>query len=314
MADSTAADSVEATAVATADSLPDQRRNGETDDVDSDGCDARAFSCPMSGLDPRSRGCVLVIGHPPSSVADASETKTFPSAVDASEALFQAVQTGDEHALEATLGAGQELTSCGDELTDKRERDRFVQKYQEMHRLVGEPDGTTVLYIGAENWPFPIPLVSRKGRWYFDAQTGAREVVFRRIGGNEVTAIEVCRAAVRVSKQNEATTRNDDPISQYAEALVSGAGAKGGTTGRATPDDQPFHGYYFVVLTERPGTGEKTGALAVVAYPAEYRSSGVMTFVVGEDGVVYERDLGPETAGVARKLKARPTSGWHAVG
>ena len=257
---------------------------------------------------------VLVIGHAPSSVADASETKTFPSAGDASEALFQAVQNGDERALQATLGAGEELTSCGDESTDKRERDRFVQKYQEMHRLVGEPDGTTVLYIGAENWPFPIPLVSRKGRWYFDAQTGAREVMFRRIGADEATAIEVCRAAVQASKQNGATTRSDDPIIQYAEALVSAGGAKSGTTGRATPDDRPFHGYHFVVLTERPGTGEKTGALAVVAYPAEYRSSGVMTFVVGEDGVVYERDLGPETAGVARKLKARPTSGWHAVG
>src|SRR5207253_2689228 len=160
---------------------------------------------------------VLVFGHPPSSVADPSETKTFPSAGDASEALFQAVQNGDERALQATLGAGEELTSCGDESTDKRERDRFVQKYQEMHRLVGEPDGTTVLYIGAENWPFPIPLVSRKGRWHFDAQTGAREVMFRRIGADEVTAIEVCRAAVQASKQNGATTRSDDPIVQYAE-------------------------------------------------------------------------------------------------
>src|SRR6059058_4344762 len=218
---------------------------------------------------------LLTLGYARLSFGQRSEPKTFSSPGEASNALFQAVKNEDEQALEAILGAGKEVTSSSDEVEDKLERERFGQKYQEMHRLVGEPDGTTVLYIGAENWPFPIPLVSRKGRWYFDAQTGAREVVFRRIGGNEVTAIEVCRAAVRVSKQNEATTRNDDPISQYAEALVSGAGAKGGTTGRATPDDQPFHGYYFVVLTERPGTGEKTGALAVVAYPAEYRSSGV---------------------------------------
>src|SRR2546427_3790428 len=107
---------------------------------------------------------VLVIAHPRWSVADASETKTFPSAADASEALFQAVENGDEHALEAILGAGEDLTSCGDESTDKRERERFVQKYQEMHRLVGEPDGTTILDICAEDWPFPIPLVSRTGR------------------------------------------------------------------------------------------------------------------------------------------------------
>ena len=255
---------------------------------------------------------VLVIGHPRWSVADASVTKAFPTAADASEALFQAVQNGDERAVEAILGAGEDLTSCGDESTDKRERERFVQKYQEMHRLVGEPDGTTILYIGAENWPFPIPLVSRKGRWHFDAQTGTREIMFRRIGADEVTAIEVCRAAVQPKEQN-GTRRSDDPIIQYAEVLVSAERAKSGTMNRATPDDAPFHGYHFVVLTERPGTGEKTGALAVVAYPAEYRSSGVMTFVVGEDGVVYERDLGPETARIARKLKARPTSGWHAL-
>ena len=257
---------------------------------------------------------VLVIGPPRWSVAHASEAKTFPSAGEASEGLFQAGQNGDQHALEAILGAGEDLTSCGDESTDKRERERFVQKYQEMHRLVREPDGTTVLYIGAENWPFPIPLVSRKGRWHFDAQTGAREVMFRRIGADEATAIEVCRAAVQASKQNGTTTRSDDPIIKYAEALASAGSAKSGATDRATPDDEPFHGYHFVVLTEGPGTGGKTGGLAVVAYPAEYRSSGVMTFVVGEDGVVYERDLGPETARVARNLKARPTSGWHAVG
>jgi len=258
-------------------------------------------------------GAVLVIGNPRWNVADASETKTFPSAADASEALLHAVQNGDEHALEATLGAGEELTSCGDESTDRRERDRFVQKYQEMHRLVGEPDGTTVLYIGAENWPFPIPLVSRRGRWHFDAQTGMREIMFRRIGADEATAIEVCRAAVQARKQNGTTTTSDDPIIQYAEALVSAGRAKSGTTDRATPDDEPFHGYRFVALTEGREIDGKAGGLALVAYPADYRSSGVMTFVVGEDGVVYERDLGPQTARVARKLKARPASGWHPV-
>src|SRR5438876_7640293 len=155
---------------------------------------------------------LLTLGYARLSFGQRSEPKTFSSPGEASNALFQAVKNEDEQALEAILGAGKEVTSSSDEIEDTLERERFSQKYQEMHRLVREPDGTTVLYIGAENWPFPIPLVSRKGRWYFDAQTGAREVVFRRIGGNEVTAIEVCRAAVRVSKQNEATTRNDDPI------------------------------------------------------------------------------------------------------
>jgi hypothetical protein len=254
---------------------------------------------------------LLVIGQTRWSVA--TETTTFPSAAEASEALFQAAKNCDEHALEAIIGAGEELTSCGDESTDKREREQFAQKYQEMHRLVREPDGTTVLYIGAENWPFPIPLVSREGRWRFDPETGAREIMFRRIGANELTAIEVCRAAVR-AKKGDGTTGSNDPIMEYAEALVGAERAKSGTAGHAAPDDESFQGYRFYVLTGAPGSGGKTGGFAVVAYPAEYRSSGVMTFVIGEDGIVYERDLGPETARLAPKLKARPTSGWHTAG
>ena len=256
---------------------------------------------------------VLVIGQPAWSVAGNSAPKTFGSAADASAALFQAVHDGDGHALEAVLGAGEELTSCGDQSMDKLERERFAQKYQEMHRLVREPDGTTVLYIGAENWPFPIPLVARKGRWSFDAPAGKREVMFRRIGADEATAIEVCRAVVDASKQ-DGTTTSDDPIVRYAVNLVGAKRANGGTTDGATSGDEPFHGYRFVVLTESPGTGAKTGGLAVVAYPAEYRSSGVMTFVIDQDGVVYERDLGPQTAHIAQRLKARPASGWRAVG
>src|SRR5213596_868602 len=192
---------------------------------------------------------VLVIGHVGWSVADASETKTFPSAADASEALFHAVQNGDEHAVEAILGAGEDLTSCGDVSMDKRERERFVQKYQEMHRLVGEPDGTTVLYIGAENWPFPIPLVSRKGRWYFDAQTGAREVVFRRIGAHEVTAIEVCEEFAMAKNGADAKAASEDPITRFAESLSSASAANAGSK-----ESNPFHGYYFrVVCVSGPG-------------------------------------------------------------
>src|SRR5213594_3833070 len=204
---------------------------------------------------------LLTLGYARLSFGQRSEPKTFSSPGEASNALFQAVKNEDEQALEAILGAGKEVTSSSDEVEDKLERERFVQKYQEMHRLVGEPDGTTVLYIGAENWPFPIPLVSRKGRWHFDARTGTREIMFRRIGADEVTAIEVCRAAVQANEQN-GTTRSDDPIIQYAATLVSAERAKSGTMNRATPDDEPFHGYHFVVLTERPGTGDKTGALA----------------------------------------------------
>jgi hypothetical protein len=248
----------------------------------------------------------LVLGPPRWSIAATSATKTFTSAAEASEALFQAARDGDRHAIAAIIGDGEDLASCGDESRDQHERERFVEKYQQMHRLVREPDGTTVLYVGAENWPFPIPLVSSEGQWRFDAQAGRREVMCRRIGADEATAIEVCRAAVEAAKRDVTPANGTDPIVGYAQRLARVVRASGGTTEDATPDGEPFHGYRFVVL--------KRGGITIVAYPAEYRSSGVMTFVVGDDGVVYERDLGPDTARVARSLKARPASGWRAVG
>src|SRR5207248_10205510 len=110
----------------------------------------------------------------------------------AAKALFEATQKQDEQALEAILGAGKEMTSSSDEMEDKLEREQFSRKYQEMHRLVREPDGSTVLYIGAENWPFPIPLVSKNSEWHFDSDRGKQEILFRRIGENEATAIQVC--------------------------------------------------------------------------------------------------------------------------
>src|SRR5207247_221098 len=191
---------------------------------------------------------LLTLGYARLSFGQKSEPKTFSSPAEASNALFQAVKNADEQALEAILGAGKEVTSSSDEVEDKLERERFSQKYQEMHRLVREPDGTTVLYVGAENWPFPIPLVSRDGRWHFDAEAGRREVMFRRIGANEAIAIEVSRAAVQAAKEPDTPARSNDPILSYAERLAGTARATGGTTGRATPTDERFHGYCFVVL------------------------------------------------------------------
>src|ERR1700751_960416 len=127
-----------------------------------------------------------------SSFAQAAQPKTFAAPGKAATALFEAAQKEDEQALEAILGAGKEVTSSSDEVQDKLEHEQFSQKYQEMHRLVREPDGSTVLYIGAENWPFPIPLVSKNGAWRFDSETGKQEILFRRIGENEATAMGVC--------------------------------------------------------------------------------------------------------------------------
>ena len=135
----------------------------------------------------------------------------------------------------------------------KLEREQFIKKYQEMHRLVQEPDGSTVLYIGAENWPFPVPLVSRNGQWYFDSDHGKQEILFRRIGENEATAMDVCEEFAMANNASAAKAASNDPIAQFAESLVSGA---------ATADNKesnPYHGYYFRVLTRNSPVGGQAG-------------------------------------------------------
>jgi hypothetical protein len=218
--------------------------------------------------------------YAPASRAEQSTQKTYPSPEKAAEALFQAVQARDEQQLSQILGGDKELSSVDDGDEDDFDRQRFVEKYQEMHRLAREPDGT-VLYLGAENWPFPIPLISKNGTWSFDALSGKQEILFRRIGANESFAIDVCHALVR-STEGDVASSVGSPV--------------------------PFHGYYFRALSAR---GKPA---SFIAYPAEYRSSGVMTFVVDQRGVVYERDLGPRTAKVAKTMtRYKPDSNWHAL-
>jgi hypothetical protein len=254
---------------------------------------------------------LLVVGYARLSLGQTSQPKTFSSPEEASIALFQAVHREDEHAVEAILGAGKEVTSSSDEVEDKLEREQFSQKYQEMHRLVQEPDGTTVLYIGAENWPFPIPLVSKNGAWYFDSETGTQEIKFRRIGENEATAIQVCEEFAMAKNAADAKAASEDPITRFAESLASGSAANAGNK-----ESNPFHGYYFRIVAQNPasdvsGRGKRTRGLRLIAYPAEYQSSGVKTLVVTQRGVVFEKDLGAETTTVAPQMKARTGPSWH---
>jgi len=189
-----------------------------------------------------------------------------------------------------------------------------------MHRLVSEPDGGTVLYIGAENWPFPVPLQFKDGAWYFDSDSGTQEILFRRVGENEATAIATCHALARAKEQTAIATTSlktsDDQVSQYARTVVSTHETSAGKEEASGA----FHGYYIRILTEprkksagAKGKNSNPGATPVVVeYPAEYRSSGVMTFIVTEDGVVYEKDLGPNTTKLARKMTAGPlSSSWR---
>ena len=266
---------------------------------------------------------LLVTGISQFSLAQKSGPETFSSPWKASGALFQAVQNSDEEALERILGAGKEVTSSSDEIEDKLERERFSQKYQEMHRLVREPDGTTVLYIGAENWPFPIPLVSKDGAWFFDSDTGTQEILFRRIGENEATAIEVCEEFALAKKEGDAKEANNakassqDPITRFAEGLVIAGALNAVSNSRPTDDKEPylFHGYYFrqVAGDSTAGNDVKDGVV-LVAYPADYRSSGVKSFIVTKSGIVYEKDLGSTnstTTILAKNFKRGPNSSWH---
>jgi hypothetical protein len=268
--------------------------------------------------------------------------KSFPSARDAAHALADAVKSGNEQAMLEILGPdGKELVSSGDPQEDKQGRDQFSQKYEEMHRLAKEPDGTVTLYIGAENWPFPIPLVESSGSWHFDTNAGKQEVLFRRIGRNEISTIEVCHELV-AAEQEHFKGAHPGEAGEYAQKFSADQGAHNGlyhpvTSGEpeigpllaeagsdsGQSQSEPFHGYYFRILTRQgsgaPGgakdymvNGKLTGGFAFVAFPAQYKSSGVMTFIVNQDGVVYQKDLGTDTNTAARAIQDySPDSSWQ---
>jgi hypothetical protein len=279
-------------------------------------------------------------------VAQQKGQRAFPSPEEAASALVAAAQGNDEKAILDVLGPdGKEIVSSGDPVEDVQNRARFVQRYQQMHRLVKEPDGNTILYIGAENWPAPIPLVSKGDLWYFDTDAGKKEILYRRVGRNELSAIRVCQVLVGAQKEYYSSQHNE-----YAQKIFSDQGQHNGLYWRVTDAENqgpigpqvaaaraegytryndsihihaPFRGYYYQILTRQgknaPGgaksyvaNGKMTDGFAFVAYPAEYRSSGVMTFIVGEDGVVHQKDLGKKTAVLAKAMKEyNPDSTWH---
>jgi hypothetical protein len=173
-----------------------------------------------------------------------------------------------------------------------------------MHRFVRQFDGTWVLYIGAENWPFPVPLVREKEKWFFDVDAGTQEILFRRIGDNESVAIEVCHALVRITMENHREPTSDDVVTEYALNLVDAKRADDSHT-----PANPFHGYYFLRVSDDADIDD--GAVLFVAYPVKYRLSGVMTFVITSDDVVFQKDVGPNTPKLATTVsKDTPDSSW----
>ena len=289
-------------------------------------------------------GLFLTACFPARSMAQQQGQRTFSSAQDASNALVTAEQGNDKKALLDILGpGGKQIVSSGDDTDDANSRANFVQKYQIMHRLVKEPDGTTTLYVGAENWPTPIPLINNGNSWYFDAQAGEREILYRRVGENELSTLGVCQELVAAEKEYYSTQRNE-----YAQKIFSDEGEHNGLYWKAA-DGQPqspigplvasavaagyakkqggaptpYRGYYYRILTRQgkngPGgaksyivNGKMTEGFAFVAYPVEYRSSGVMTFIINEDGVVYQKDLGKKSDALAKAMKEyNPNSRWQ---
>jgi hypothetical protein len=260
---------------------------------------------------------IWAIGSARPCLAQQPPRQTFPSAEAASQSLFQAVQSKNGQATIEILGGSTELVSSRDEAGDKLDLERFVQKYQEMHRLAREGDRTVALFIGAENWPFPVPLVETNGAWHFDPEAGLKEVLFRRIGENELTAIDVCHELVAAERQLRTTPGAGDQAGSPLANLVS-AWASESAVGN---DPILIHGYYFQALAVPPKSvdgprtgGRAAGGFGFIAYPAEYRSSGVMTFVVSKNDVVYEKDLGPSSSTLAAGMRAfRKDATWRAT-
>jgi len=273
--------------------------------------------------------------------APQAQQKTFSSPKEAAQALYDAARNHDEKDLIAILGSGaRDIVIWSDDQGARyAEDDNFAKKYEQMHRLVAEPDNETTLYVGAENWPAPFPLVEHNGSWFFDSNLGSREIMFRRIGENEVVAMDALRGIIAAENQFDAEN------GEFAQHLNCSPGQHDGLfspengndmdknpigpylaeASYKRPDRTPFHGYYFLVLTAQGShahggarnyivDGKMTGGFAVVAFPSVYRSSGVKTFIVNQHGMIHEKDLGPKTAEIASSMKTYDPDGtWARV-
>ena len=284
----------------------------------------------------------------PASAAAVTQ-KTFATPEQAVEALVSAARSDKPSELVMILGPeGKPLVYSGDRVADKEGRAKFVAAYDEANKVVQESDDKAALEIGQAEWPFPIPIVKAGDGWRFDTKAGTREILARRIGRNELNTIEVCRAYVDAQREYASAGGSGSGLREYAQRFMSSAGkhdglywqiAEGeaespmgplvasaraeGYGGKSSRGKRsPYHGYYYRILTKQgkhaPGgaydyiaKGHMIGGFALVAFPAKYGDSGVMTFLVNQDGVVYEKDVGPNTPAIARRMTAfDPDSSW----
>ena len=277
--------------------------------------------------------CVVLAGES-QIVAQGAVQKSFVFPEDAVRALTIAAGASNVDELLAIFGPdSKELIASSDAATARRNREVFTVAIAEGWRLQDESPTRKTLVIGNEDWPFPVPLVKTAGRWRFDTAAGKEEVLARRIGRNELAVVAVCRTYVKAQRHYAEQGHDGQPAGRFATAfrsdpgrqnglywpdkrgqprsplgeLVAQAAEEGRSIGADRESPSPFHGYYFKMLTSPGGFG-------LVAWPVEYNATGVMSFIVNQDGVVREKDLGPKTdAAVAGMTKYSPDASWRAV-
>jgi Protein of unknown function (DUF2950) len=289
-------------------------------------------------------GAVLILAG--SSLAQAQERFKTPEA--AADALVSAARSGDRKTVLTILGPGsQELVSSGDPVADDNVKQEFLAAYDAQHRVVSESGKPATLVIGKNDWPFPIPIVQRDGQWSFDTPAGREEILARRIGRNELAAIQASLAYFDAQNEYADMNKTKSGAAVYAQRIVSSPGKKDGlywpTTGNEPPSPlgeavadatqrgyrvgsgEPFNGYYFKILTRQgptaPGgavdyivNGDMIGGFGLVAYPAEYGNSGIMTFIINNDGDVFQKDLGEGTERTANRMTSfNPDHTWQKV-
>ena len=273
--------------------------------------------------------------------------RNFTSPEQAVTALIEAIRLNDQKALVAILGPdAKEFVHSGDPVQDERRWGQFMKAFDEMNKLEMEGSDRTILHVGKQEWPLPIPIVKRGGKWFFDTAAGKEEILNRRIGRNELNVIEVVRAYADAQREYASKDRDGDGVLEFAQRFASGQGAKDGlfwdakegqemspfgplaaTAAKAGSEKKgsspvPYHGYYFKVLKAQ-GKNAKGGAydyvvndnmifgFALLAYPAQYRSSGIMTFMVNQEGIVYQKDLGKNTAQITEAIREyNPDKTW----
>lgn len=282
----------------------------------------------------------------------ANGPKTFSSPDEASSAVYTAAKSGDGQALIAIFGPNAtDLIISGDPVQDKAGRDKFAAQYDEMHRWGKLTNGGKVLTVGAENYPFPFSLMKNSsGQWYFDTPSAKEEILARRIGGNELATIDVLNAMSDAQIEYFSQTHDGNSVYQFSQKFVSDEGKQNGLYWKAAQDQpesplgplaaeasadgyggssksapQPFHGYFYRMITKQGShaaggakdyvvNGNMTGGFGILAYPAEYRNSGVMTLMINQDGAVYEKDLGTQTVDLAKAItEFNPDDTWKPV-